>query len=149
MEYGIKKEQPEDKQIKFRVLNCEDQIFGFSKLVKIDKLKRISVQTSFTRNEPIDVDAILQDQNNYEYNVKRQSVSKNNFDTKTLPAIESYGEGILFVLDNQLLSQWEMQEEVILRTEIIKTNSSSADWKSHKIIAQTLIPRKILIHTLF
>ncbi len=147
-EYFLNKEQPEDKQIKFRVINCEDQIFGFSKLVKIDKLKRISVQTSFTRNEPIDVDSILQDQNNYKYNVNRQSVSKNNFDTKTLPAIESYGEGILFVLDNQLLSQWEMQEEVILRTEIIKTNASSADWKSHKIIAETLTPRKILIHTL-
>jgi hypothetical protein len=66
-EYFLNKEQPEDKQIKFRVINCEDQIFGFSKLVKIDKLKRISVQTSFTRNEPIDVDSILQDQNNYEY----------------------------------------------------------------------------------
>jgi hypothetical protein len=147
-EYFLNKEQPEDKQIKFRVINCEDQIFGFSKLVKIDKLKRISVQTSFTRNEPIDVDSILQDQNNYEYNVKRQSVSKNNFDTKTLPAIESYGEGILFVLDNALLSQWEMQEEVISRTEIIKSNASSADWKSHKIIAETLTPRKLLIHTL-
>jgi hypothetical protein len=147
-EYFLNKEQPEDKQIKFRVINCEDQIFGFSKLVKIDKLKRISVQTSFTRNEPIDVDSILQDQINYEYNVKRQSVSKNNFDTKTLPAIESYGEGILFVLDNALLSQWEMQEDVISRTEIIKSNASSADWKSHKIIAETLTPRKLLIHTL-
>ena len=147
-EYFLNKEQPDDKQIKFRVINCESQIFGFSKLVKIDKIKRISVQTSFTRNEPIDVDSILQDQNNYEYNVKRQSVSKNNFDTKTLPAIESYGEGILFVLDNELISQWEVQEEVILRTEIIKSNASSADWKSHKIIAETLTPRKILVHTL-
>jgi len=147
-EYFLNKEQPDDKQIKFRVINCEDQIFGFSKLVKIDKLKRISVQTSFTRNEPIDVDSILQDQNNYEYNVKRQSVSIKRFDTKTLPAIESYGEGILFVLDNKLLSKWEQQEEVIKRTEIIKSNAKNADWKSHKIIAKTLTPRKILIHTL-
>ena len=80
--------------------------------------------------------------------MKRQSVSKNNFDTKTLPAIESYGEGILFILDNQLLKTWEMQEVVISRTDIIKSNASSADWKSHKIIAETLTPRKILIHTL-
>jgi hypothetical protein len=55
------------------------QIFGFSKLVKIGKLKKITVQTSFTRNEPIDIDSILQEQNEYEYNVERQSVSKNNF----------------------------------------------------------------------
>jgi hypothetical protein len=147
-DYFLNKEQPEDKQIKFRIINCTDQIFGFSKLIKIDKLKKISVQTSFTRNEPIDIDSILQDQNNYEYNVERQSVSKNNFDTKTLPAIESYGEGILFILDNQLLKNWEIQESVISRTEIIKSNAYGADWKSHKIIAETLTPRKILIHTL-
>ncbi len=147
-EYFLTKEQPEDKQIKFRLIDCSEQLFGFSKLIKIDKLKKITVQTSFTRNEPIDVDSILQDQNNYEYNVQRQSVSKNNFDNKTLPAIESYGEGILFVLDSHKLEQWEQQEDINTRTELIKNNAQNADWKSHKIIAKTLTPRKILIHTL-
>jgi len=80
--------------------------------------------------------------------VQRQSVSKNNFDTKTLPALESYGEGILFVLDKKKLEQWENQQEVIERTERIKTNAKNADWKSHQIIAKTLTPRKVLIHTL-
>src|SRR5690606_554167 len=101
--YFLEKEQPNNKQIKFRVIDCGEQINRFSKLVKIDKLKRTTVQTSFTRNEPIDIDSILQDQNEYEYTVQRQSVSKNNFDTKTLPALESYGEGILFVMDKQKL----------------------------------------------
>ena len=117
-------------------------------MVKIDKLKKITVQTSFTRNEPIDIDSILQNQNEYEYAVQRQSVSKNNFETKTLPALESYGEGILFVLNEQKLKQWEQQEEVIERTEKIKLNAKNADWKSHQIIAKSLTPRKVLIHTL-
>ena len=147
-EYFLNKEQPEDKQIKFGLIDCVEELFGFSKLIKIDKLKKITVQTSFTRNEPIDIDSILQDQSNYEYNVQRQSVSKNNFDNKTLPAIESYGEGILFVLDGQKLEHWEQQEDVISRTELIKANAINADWKSHRIIAETLTPRKILIHTL-
>lgn len=146
--YFLQKAQPENKQIKFRVINCNEQLEGFSKLIKIDKLKRTTVQTSFTRNEPIDIDSILQDQNEYEYSVQRQSVSKNNFDTKTLPALESYGEGILFVLDKQKLEQWEQQEEVIERTEKIKSNAQNADWKAHQIIAKTLTSRKILIHTL-
>lgn len=146
--YFLEKEQPDNKQIKFCVIDCSEEINGFSKLVKIDKLKKITVQTSFTRNEPIDVDSILQNQSDYEYAVQRQSVSKNNFETKTLPALESYGEGILFVLDEQKLKQWEQQQEVVERTEKIKSNAQNADWKSHQIIAKTLTPKKVLIHTL-
>ncbi|MCB0447188.1 MAG: hypothetical protein KDD03_06690, partial [Gelidibacter sp.] len=99
-DYFLEKEQPDNKQIKFCVIDSSEQINGFVKLIKIDKLKKITVQTSFTRNEPIDIDSILlkDGDNAYEYTVKRQSVSKNNFDTKTLPASESYGEGILFIL---------------------------------------------------
>jgi hypothetical protein len=146
----LEKEQPDNKQIKFSVIDCSEQINGFIKLIKIDKLKKTTVQTSFTRNEPIDIDSILlkDGDNAYEYTVKRQSVSKNNFDTKTLPASESYGEGILFILDKQKLEQWESQQDVIERTEKIKTNANNADWKSHQIIAKTLTPRKVLIHTL-
>lgn len=147
-DYFLEKEQPDNKQIKFHIIDCSEQINSFSKLVKIDKLKRTTVQTSFTRNEPIDIDSILQNQNEYEYAVQRQSISKNSFDTKTLPALESYGEGILFVLDRKKLEQWEKQQEVIERTEKIKSNAQNADWKSHQIIAKTLTPKKILIHTL-
>jgi len=149
-DYFLNKEQPDDKQIKFRVIDCSEQIHGFSKLIKIDKLKKVTVQTSFTRNEPIDVDSILlkDGDNAYEYTVQRQSVSKNNFDTKILPALESYGEGILFVLDQHKLEQWEIQQQVIERTEKIKLNAENADWKSHQIIAKSLTPRKVLIHTL-
>lgn len=146
--YFLEKEQPDSKQIKFQVIDCSEQINGFSKLVKIDKLKKTTVQTSFTRNEPIDIDSILQNQSEYEYTVQRQSVSKNNFETKTLPALESYGEGILFVLNEQKLKKWELKEEIIKRTEKIKSNAQNADWKSHQIIAKSLTPRKVLIHTL-
>lgn len=147
-DYFLEKVHPDNKQIKFQVIDCSEQINGLSRLVKIDKQKRTTVQTSFTRNEPIDIDSILQDQNEYEYTVQRQSVSKNNFDTRTLPALESYGEGILFVLDKQKLEHWEQQQEVIDRTEKIKLNAQNADWKSHQIISKSLTPRKVLIHTL-
>lgn len=147
-DYFLEKVQSDNKQIKFRITDCSALINGFSKLVKIDKLKKTTVQTSFTRNEPIDIDSILQNQNEYEYAVQRQSISKNSFDTKTLPALESYGEGILFVLDREKLELWEKQQEVVERTEEIKSNARNADWKSHQITAKTLTPRKILIHTL-
>ena len=148
--YLLKGEQPENNQLKFRLLYCSTQIFGIEKLVKLDKLKKITVQTSFTRQEPIDVDSILQEDNIFyqDYNVKRQSVSKNNFETKMLPGIESFGEGILFVLDKEKLNRWEFQKDVLERTKIIRENANNSSWQYHKIIARTLTPRKVLIHTL-
>lgn len=148
--YLLRGEKLDNSQLKFRLFECSTQIFGLEKLIKLEKLKKITVQTSFTRQEPIDVDSILQEDTLFrqDYNVKRQSVSKNNFDTKILPAIESYGEGILFILEREKLNRWEMQEEVIKRTNIIKENASNSSWQYHKIIARTLSPRKVLIHTL-
>lgn len=146
--YFLKNEAPENAQLKFTLHHCNDQVAGMEKIVQVEKLKKITVQTSFTRQEPIDPDSILQEESQYEYTVKRQSVSKNNFDTKLLPGIESYGEGILFVLDREKLNQWEKQEAVISRANIIKENAKNSSWQYHKIIARTLSPRNILIHTL-
>jgi hypothetical protein len=149
-DYFITKQQPEDKKIRFRQIEVKNQLHGFEKLVKIEKLKKTTVQTSFTRNEPIDVDSILVGDTEYVkiYNIKRQSLSKNNFETRILPAIESYGEGILFVLDKKFLSEWESKEQIINRANIIKQHGLSSDWKSHQIEAARITPRKILIHTL-
>src|SRR5574344_166906 len=149
-EYFITKQQPEDKKIRFRQIEVKNKLFGFEKLIKIDKLKKTTVQTSFTRNEPIDVDSILVGDTEYvkNYNVKRQSLSKNNFETRVLPAVESYGEGILFVLDKRLLNEWESKELIINRANIIKQHGLSSEWKSHQIEAARITPRKILIHTL-
>lgn len=146
-DYFLNKEQPENNEIKFKLIDCRDEITHCEKIVKIDKLKKITVQTSFTRQEPIDVDSILIG-DGYQYKVARQSVSKNSFDTKLLPAIESYGEGILFILDKEKLVQWENQIEVKNRIEIIRDNAKDSDWLSHKIEAEKLTPRKVLIHTL-
>jgi hypothetical protein len=146
--YFLKGEQPENNQLKFRLFNCRNVIHGFGKIVKIDKLKKITVQTSFTRQEPIDIDSILQDEKSYEYNVKRQSVSKNDFETKLLPGVESYGEGILFVLDEEKLNRWEQNKIVIDRVNTILTKAKHSTSLYHQIIAKTLTPRKILVHTL-
>lgn len=149
-DYFINKDQPEDKKIRFRLIETKNRLKGFEKVVKIDKIKKTTVQTSFTRNEPIDVDSILVGDNEYvkNYDVKRQSLSKNSFETRILPAIESYGEGILFVLDEIKLNKWEKQESVINRSNILKEHGHASDWKSHQIEAARITPRKVLIHTL-
>lgn len=147
-DYFLNKQQPEDKAIRFRQINVKDQLYGFEKLVKIDRLKKITVQTSFTRNSPIDTDSILIGDSGYEYEVKRQSVSRNSFETRLLPAIENYGEGILFILDEQKLKEWEQNKNIKERIKIIQDHAEDSDWQSHKIEAKKLTARKILIHTL-
>ena len=150
-EYFLTKQQPENKMIKFRQINVRDRLLGFDKLVKIDRLKKITVQTSFTRNQPIDIDSILMDKDTFKKNyksLKRQSVSKNSFETRLLPAIENYGEGILFVLDEQKLKEWESNETIKQRIEKIKSNAAESDWQMHKIKAKTLTAREVMIHTL-
>jgi hypothetical protein len=147
-DYFLNKEQPENKAIKFRQINVKDTLLGFDKLVKIDRLKKITVQTSFTRNAPIDIDSILISDDGYEYQIKRQSVSKNSFKTRLLPAIENYGEGILFVLDEQKLIEWEQNDVVTERIKNIQIHAEDSDWQFHKIEAKKLTARKILIHTL-
>jgi hypothetical protein len=147
-DYFFNKQQPADKAIRFRQINVKNQIYGFEKLVKIDRLKKITVQTSFTRNAPIDTDSILIGDSGYEYQIKRQSVSKNSFETHLLPAIENYGEGILFVLDEQKLKEWEKNDVITARMKNIQTHSEDSDWQFHKIEAKKLTARKILIHTL-
>lgn len=147
-DYFLNKQQPENKAIRFRQINVKGQMYGFEKLVKIDRLKKITVQTSFTRNAPIDTDSILIGDSGYEYQIKRQSVSKNSFETSLLPAIENYGEGILFVLDEQKLKEWEKNDIIIERIKNIQTHAQDSDWQFHKIEAKKLTARKILIHTL-
>ncbi|MCL2073121.1 MAG: DUF1998 domain-containing protein [Marinilabiliaceae bacterium] len=150
-DYFLNKNQPDDKAIRFIKINVKDQIYGLEKLVKIDRLKKITVQTSFTRNEPIDIDSILLNKDNYKqqkYKVERQSVSRNSFETRLLPAIENYGEGILFVLDEQKLNEWEQNETINERIKVIQGHAEDSDWQSHKIEAKKLTARKILIHTL-
>jgi hypothetical protein len=146
--YFLNQRQPEDRSIKFRPINLKDTLDGFEKLVKIDRMKKIIVQTSFTRNEPIDTDSVLIDGESYSYKVKRQSVSKNSFDTCLLPAIENYGEGILFVLDEQKLKQWENDGEIKQRVVAIQAHAEDSDWQFHKIESRSLTAIKILIHTL-
>jgi len=147
-DYFLNNQQPENNAIKFRQIQVDNKLNGFEKLVKIDRLKKITVQTSFTRNEPIDTDSVLINEDGYEYKVKRQSLSMYDFQTRILPAVENYGEGILFILIKEKLKKWEEQESVKNRIILIQNHAEKSDWLFHKIEAKKITPRKVLIHTL-
>lgn len=150
-EYFLSKESESIESIKFSKIDAHEKIEGFESIIRIDKLKQMSVQTSFTRQLPIDVDAILLNEEEFnpiEYKVKRQSTSKNNVNTLLLPGIESYGEAILFVLDLEKINDWVVKEKVIDRTSIIKNNTLSSQRPFVKRKSKNITSQFILIHTL-
>jgi hypothetical protein len=62
-----------------------------------------------------------------------------------LPAIELFGEGVFFTLNENLLSQWESEKAVKSRVEEFATKYEYSTLLSEDI---TISPRFILLHTL-
>jgi hypothetical protein len=63
-----------------------------------------------------------------------------------LPAIELFGEGVFFTLDECLLSKWEQIEAVKTRTEEITKRYEKSSFSSSEDI--TISARFVLLHTL-
>jgi len=135
--------------LKFSNIDLQKQIDGFESLIRLDRLKQTTVQVSFTRQEPLDIDSVLiKDEETTEYAVKRQSTSANNINTSILPGVESYGEGLFFILDSERISDWIKKEEVKQRIEIIKHNALNSERKYLRNKSNEITRQFILIHTL-
>lgn len=142
-------ERVEDKLI----FNKIDKSFFQSDLIKsifkMDKIKITSVQTSYTRQEPISSNLILKDEDSEK--VTKESIVKkftSSFgkSTKYLPAIESFGEGIFFEFNNEILNNWiEHNPKIKERVSILIGNQSH--FESHLNDDFELNPKYVLIHT--
>jgi len=63
-----------------------------------------------------------------------------------LPAIELFGEGVFFTLDEKILKQWEKIDSVKKRTDEIAKRYENSDLNLQKDIV--ISPRFLLLHTL-
>lgn len=150
-DFMISKEEPyfEIPNLKFSKIHLPSQIEGFEALIRLDRLKQTSVQVSFTRQEPLDIDSVLiKGEDTTEYTVKRQSTSINSINTTILPGVESYGEGILFILNSNQLNTWSEREQVKKRMETIKVNALNSERKYLRGKLNEITPKFVLLHTL-
>ncbi|MCK4662279.1 MAG: DUF1998 domain-containing protein [Bacteroidales bacterium] len=130
-----------------------DETFFQNELIKsiykMDKIKITSVQTSFTRQEPISSDLFLKDDSEItetKDKIQKKFTSTYGVNTKYLPAVESYGEGIFFEFDNEKLEKWlEDNPQVSNRINTIIENHLESDSSLNKELEVT--PKFILIHT--
>jgi len=107
-------------------------IKGIDQHIIVSRLREIQVFKGFQRIPK-------EDNDNF---VPPDIVGESNW----LPAIELFGEGIFFTLDEEILKQWEQIDSIKKRTAEIADRYASAD-----IITQqdmSISPRFLLLHTL-
>ncbi|GAB1452738.1 DUF1998 domain-containing protein [Draconibacterium sp.] len=118
-------------------------------IYKMDKIKITSVQTSYTRQEPISMDSFLMDVDNEALSpesITKKFTSKEGKNASYLPAIESYGEGIFFDFDDSKLDIWVNSHSAIVKrisTIIVNHNNLESDFND----TLELTPKYILLHT--
>jgi hypothetical protein len=118
-------------------------------IFRMDKIKFTSVQTSYTRQEPISIDTALKEEDIESDKVdaiRKKYTSNKGLTTKYLPAIESFGEGIFFEFDNEILDKW-INSNVLIRDRVqsVMNNYKNFDSAFNKDIEVN--PKLILIHT--
>jgi hypothetical protein len=109
----------------------------FSKIALVPKLRETRVLTGFTRVLP---------ENDLTMEQKRRLLWATEPRQKWLPAYVIHGEGILFVLDEAKLTNWESRKDVLERLTPLISNfehMSSVRGYSSKEIS----PRFVLLHT--
>ena len=142
-------ERIEDKLIFNKIDNSFFQNDLIKSIFKMDKIKISSVQTSFTRQEPISSNAILEDEDPEKATIEsivKKFTSTYGKSTKYLPAIESFGEGVFFEFDNKTLDEW-IKNYPKIQERILILIGNKQQFESSFNEDFDLNPKYVLIHT--
>lgn len=158
----ITEESSNDDNLIFEVEKNEKlENYGINKILKINRLKLTSVQTAFTRQEPIDKDLFAEYSIDDFIPTSRHAVKAKYTSTKgnkieVIPAIESFGEGVFIEFSNKKIYDWYHQVEENKnfkeRLDIIINNANNLgtylSTEKRKMIADRMYLSKfILLHT--
>lgn len=141
-QYLTTNESPEDKNLIFeKVISNELVNFGISKLLKVNRLKLTSVQTGYSRQDPIDKDLFADNtMDDYirvsQHAVKAKYTTSKGKNTKLLPGIESFGEGIFIEFNKEKITEWfkncSKSESFKKRIEALKNNAETSTFRSEE-----------------
>ena len=155
-QYLTTKESLDDKDLVFEKENSNELIkFGITNILKINRLKLTSVQTGYSRQEPIDKDlfenSTMEDFIHVnEHAVKAKYTTSKGKNTNILPGIESFGEGIFIDFDKSKIVEWYKKQyknhSFKKRIETLKNNAETSSYRlseeKEKIFSNMLI-RKV------
>ncbi len=133
-------ESPDDFDLVFEEEKSElFKNYGISKLLKINRLKLTSVQTGFSRQEPIDKDLFADNSMDDFIRVSKEAVkakytSSKGKAAKLLPGIESFGEGIFIDFELDKILNWfneqSTNKDFKKRIETLRNNGESSEYRS-------------------
>lgn len=130
------------------------KILGVDQLIGIRKLKITTVQTGYTRQEPMTSDVFMADSGEEFKTIEGKFTSKWKFATKYLPAVENFGEGIFISFSNENLEKWLdhslSKTSFNSRINTLYQNARNHEYKSvrEKFVSQKHLMRFVLIHTI-
>jgi len=137
------------------------KVLKINKLLRLKRLKLSSVQTGYSRQEPIDKDLYAElSMDEYvrpEKGIKAKYTSTKGSETTILPGIESFGEGIFIDFDHESINDWyesfKDNSKLKKRIELILENMTSSDYrindeKKRMLDNPAYLSKFILIHTL-
>lgn len=141
-EYKVLRESIDEELLRIKPASLQDYepdiAKYFSKIMLVDKLRETRALTGFSRvfatNEQTLADRKAM--------LRRNETPWNNW----LPAYEVYGEGIFFEFDEQQLSLWEQQPEIVSRIQRLDTRYRSVQ-QNRRLRDQEITPRFVLLHT--
>lgn len=138
--YLTTNESPDDNDLVFEQETSELlNNFGINKLIKINRLKLTSVQTGYSRQEPIDKDLFADNTMDDFIRVSKEAVkakytSSKGKATKLLPGIESFGEGIFIDFDLVKIALWYNEQsknkDFKQRIETLRNNAENSEYRS-------------------
>jgi len=138
--YLTTNDSPDDNDLVFEQKTSELlNDFGIKKLLKINRLKLTSVQTGFSRQEPVDKDLFADNTMGDFIRVSKEAVkakytSSKGKATKLLPGIESFGEGIFIDFDLDKITSWYNEQsknkDFKHRIETLRNNAENSEYRS-------------------
>lgn len=151
---GFKYEDPARNLIFNKVEVSKLSKLGIDQLIGIKKLKITTVQTGFTRQEPMTSDVFMSDSGETYTTIEGKFTSKWKMGTKYLPAVVSFGEGIFIAFSNEKIEKW-IDESLKSQTFTTRINTLFQNVINHeykpvreKFLSVRHLTRFVLIHTI-
>ncbi len=141
-EYKVLRESIDEELLRIKPAPLQDYdpdiAQYFSRIMLVDKLRETRALTGFSRVFATNEQTLAERKTM----LRKNKTSGNNW----LPAYEVYGEGIFFEFDEQQLSVWEQQHEIVARIQKLDARYRSVQ-QNRRLKEQEITPRFVLLHT--
>jgi hypothetical protein len=125
---------------------------GIRRIYRMDRLKLTAVQTSYTRQEPLDKDYFLTADAGEVRTKEGQRLWKKYTSlygkaTKFLPAVENYGEGVFIDFDKEAIDRWLKLHGTVIEERAVFILENYQRNRMNPLEKKEVTSKLLLLHT--